>query len=83
MPSLPPLLLISSLISLIDDVSGLCLDWEGYDIVFLLLASHLKYMAGNLFSVWPRSLPGLGELESCSLVVRDRTTFIHYSTPVL
>ena len=31
-----------------------CVETGKVMILFLVLASHLKYMAGNLFSVWPR-----------------------------
>ena len=33
---------------------ALCVRTSKAMILFLVLASHLKYMAGNLFSVWPR-----------------------------
>ena len=32
---------------------ALCVETGKVMILFLVLASHVKYMAGNLFSVWP------------------------------
>ena len=37
-------------------LGAVCVETGKVMILFLVLASHVKYMAGNLFSVWPRSL---------------------------
>ena len=57
---------------------GFCVVTGKVMILFLVLASHLKYMAANLFSVWPGQVAKYEDLESEPLLSRDRTTFIHY-----